>query len=99
MSREGDESEATWIANQQKRLRSLWQEVNEMLSERIEGLETVYTMWTEFDIKKERILEFVKGASKRLDHPLSISASTSLVAVDEELQRHGVSCCHGYLLQ
>jgi dystrophin len=93
VSREGDESEATWIANQQKRLRSLWQEVNEMLSERIEGLETVYTMWTEFDIKKERILEFVKGASKRLDHPLSISASTSLVAVDEELQRHGEFCC------
>ena len=95
MKSEGVESESTWIANQQKRLRSQWQEVNEMLAERIEGLDTLHNMWSQFDARKERICIFLKDADKHFDQPVSLTSTSNLLDVDKELRSHHVSSCHG----
>ena len=59
--------ENSWMANQQKRLQSLWQEVSTLVKERQDSLESLQDLWTQFDSKKDKFLNLLRMAESRVE--------------------------------
>ena len=82
----GGEDVSTWVANQRKRLISLWAEVSSLVKERERSLGELDVLWKQFNEQKERVVEFMRTAELQMCHPSVLGRSDiDLSVIDAEL--------------